>query len=401
MIHIKDIRLLSCFVGMMLLAACQNEPEPPAGEQKHHTMELVSLTAPFLDVQKQGTTRADYEKYLPKDYIPYDQLYPTTTPPNKTIGVFMTPEKESSLGDFIYQGIENGISVWKSTVTVKEGTQYYIYGFMPRGDADRAVISPLPDANTSGPDKGYAKGAQLTIKNYESLTSADVCVLVGVRNATAEEKITGPQSPINLGNFGYKGMANGENRIFVLLKHIYAGIHFRCSIDPAYHKLRCIRVTKLELIAKEISAKVDLTVKFVANDKGVDPVAPDAVTYTSYTAVGEPGTTSTILFPYEGSPSEEFEVPETTPESFLGCFVPNLVSDFVLRTTYNVYDKKGNLIRKDNVIENEINTTLIPKLKEIGAGEIVSVNMHVAPDYLYQLSGTDLDNPTISLTTNP
>ena len=400
MIHIKDIRLLSCFVGMMLLAACQNEPEPPAGEQKHHTMELVSLTAPFLDVQKQGTTRADYEKYLPKDYIPYDQLYPTTTPPNKTIGVFMTPEKESSLGDFIYQGIENGISVWKSTVTVKEGTQYYIYGFMPRGDADRAVISPLPDADTSGPDKGYAKGAQLTIKNYESLTSADVCVLVGVRNATAEEKITGPQSPIELGNFGYKGMANGENRIFVLLKHIYAGIHFRCSIDPAYHKLRCIRVTKLELIAKEISAKVDLTMKFVANDKGVDPVAPDAVTYTSYTAVGEPGTTSTILFPYEGS-LEEFEVPETTPESFLGCFVPNLVSDFVLRTTYNVYDKKGNLIRKDNVIENKINTTLIPKLKEIGAGEIVSVNMHVAPDYLYQLSGTDLDNPTISLTTNP
>lgn len=400
MIHIKDIRLLSCFVGMVLLAACQNEPEPPAGEQKHHTMELVSLTAPFLDVQKQGTTRADYEKYLPKDYIPYDQLYPTTTPPNKTIGVFMTPEKESSLGDFIYQGIENGISVWKSTVTVKEGTQYYIYGFMPRGDADRAVISPLPDADTSGPDKGYAKGAQLTIKNYESLTSADVCVLVGVRNATAAEKITGPQSPIELGNFGYKGMANGENRIFVLLKHIYAGIHFRCSIDPAYHKLRCIRVTKLELIAKEISAKVDLTVKFVANDKGVDPVAPGAVTYTSYTAVGEPGTTSTILFPYEGS-LEEFEVPETTPESFLGCFVPNLVSDFVLRTTYNVYDKKGNLIRKDNVIENKINTTLIPKLKEIGAGEIVSVNMHVAPDYLYQLSGTDLDNPTISLTTNP
>ena len=399
MIHIKDIRLLSCFVGMVLLAACQNEPEPPAGEQKHHTMELVSLTAPFLDVQKQGTTRADYENFLPKDYIPYDQLYPTTTPPNKTIGVFMTPEKESSLGDFIYQGIENGISIWKSTVTVTEGSQYYIYGFMPRGDADRAVIRPL-GADTSGPDKGYAKGAQLTIKNYESLTSADVCVLVGVRNATAAEKITGPQSDIKLGNFGYKGMANGENRIFVLLKHIYAGIHFRCSIDPAYHKLRCIRVTKLELIAEEISAKVDLTVKFVANDQGKDPVAPGAVTYTSYTAVGEPETTSTILFPYEGSP-EEFEVPETTPESFLGCFVPNLVSDFVLRTTYNVYDKKGNLIRKDNVIENKINTTLIPKLKEIGAGEIVSVNMHIAPDYLYQLSGTDLDNPTISLTTNP
>ena len=362
-------------------------------------MELVSLTAPFLDVQKQGTTRADYENFLPKDYIPYDQLYPTTTPPNKTIGVFMTPEKESSLGDFIYQGIENGISIWKSTVTVTEGSQYYIYGFMPRGDADRAVISPL-GANTSGPDKGYAEGAQLTIKNYESLTSADVCVLVGVRNATAEEKITGPQSDIKLGNFGYKGMANGENRIFVLLKHIYAGIHFRCSIDPAYHKLRCIRVTKLELIAEEISAKVDLTVKFVANATGDDPVGPGAVTYTSYTAVGEPTTTSTTLFPYEGSP-EEFEVPETTPESFLGCFVPNLVSDFVLRTTYNVYDKKGNLIRKDNVIENKINTTLIPKLKEIGAGEIVSVNMHVAPDYLYQLSGTDLDNPTISLTTNP
>ena len=161
MSQIRNIRLLLSLVCIILLASCQNEFENPAGTQQQYTMELVPLSTPFVDVQRMGT-RADYENHLPVGYISYNELYPTTTPPNKTIGVFMTPERESSLGDFIYQGIEDGLSIWKSTVTVVEGHQYYIYGFMPHGDADRAVISPLPTANTSGIDKGYAEGAVLT-----------------------------------------------------------------------------------------------------------------------------------------------------------------------------------------------------------------------------------------------
>lgn len=394
MSQIRNIRLLLSLACIALLAGCQNEPGEPENGQQQYTMELIPLSTHFVDIQRMGT-RADYENHLPVGYISFNELYPTTTPPNKTIGVFMTPERESSLGDFIYQGIEDGVSIWKSTVTVIEGHEYYIYGFMPHGDADRAVITPLPTANTSGTDRGYAEGAVLTIQNYESLTAADVCVVVGVRNATAEEKITGPDTDIKLGSFGYLGGAVGDNRIFVLLKHIYAGIHFKARIDPEYHRLRSIKVTNFELIANGISEKVNLLVTFTANSTGDDPVSPTSVTYSP---VGEPTSASTTLFPWEDGP-EFYEITETAPESFLGCFVPNSCRDFVLRTTYNVYDTEGNLIREGNVVENQINSTLIPELGNTDAGDIVTVNLLIKPSFMYVLSDPDLDNPDFKLTT--
>ena len=96
-----------------------------------------------------------------------------------------------------------------------------------------------------------------------------------------EDAITDPSTPVALGKFDYLGQADGANYVFVLLKHIYAGLHFKASIDPEYHKLRDIKVRKVELTATDIPPQGDLTVTITANNEGTDPLTsvsfvPDA-----------------------------------------------------------------------------------------------------------------------------
>lgn len=78
--------------------------------------------------------------------------------------------------------------------------------------------------------------------------------------------------------------------------------------------------------------------------------------------------------------------------SFLGCFTPGSSSHFLLRSTYDVYDKAGNKIRKDCTAENKLSLT-----SDLSRGKMHTVNITVTPTYLYVLSDPDLDNPTVTI----
>jgi hypothetical protein len=81
----------------------------------------------------------------------------------------------------------------------------------------------------------------------------------------------------------------------------------------------------------------------------------------------------------------------------VGCFAPNTCKNFTLRTTFDVYDKEGNLTRKGAVAENKISLAAV----DLAAGEVYTVNLTIRPTYLYVLSDPDLENPTITQSTNP
>ena len=413
MSQIRNIQLLLGLTGILLLAGCQNDSVEPTGGKKETAVELIPMTTRYVDVQRMGT-RAGDPVDPPTGYVPYDMLYPTTMPPNRTIGVFLRSETDNSQGNFTYQGRDDsGISFWKSTVYVTTGTNYYIYGYMPREDAETATISPK-----SG---NYANGAILQINNYKTLTSADVCAVVGVRKAEEDEKTDHVlYSPLNLGSFSYTGQNEGENSIFVLLKHLYAGIHFKAFIGEKYHKMRDIEITGLQLEAQNIPKWVNLTLDLTANNTGADPLT------ATYDLSAETGAQSVTLFPYEDSTPYRVKeaADDPNPEGFLGCFVPGPpASDpahpltFVLHTTYNVYDRVmemqdgapvldgegkpkyiNHLIREGCVADNKIDPTVIPGFNAIQAGDVFTVNLTIEPDYLYQLSDPDLDNPTIITT---
>ena len=79
---------------------------------------------------------------------------------------------------------------------------------------------------------------------------------------------------------------------------------------------------------------------------------------------------------------------------FLACTVPlSANTQFVMSATYNVYDRKGNLIRKACTAENVLN---LPT-GGLARGQKYTFNLTVNPTYLYVLSDPDLDNPTITV----
>lgn len=423
---------------VMLLVGCESDPMEPAGNRQRTTMELLSYSSPFFEAAPWNGTRANdtgfnfpegygnitnehpNDDHLPNGYKSYETLHPHASVEDSKIGVFMTPVSANPSGDFIYQGLDEGVSVWKSSIVVEEDKHYWIYGFMPKSGAETATIAPLTGADTSGDDEGFAQGAVITINNYDAITTADVSVIAGLRWATETEKINGID-PVNgddvpLGHFHYVGEEAGNNRIFVLLEHIYAGLHFATAVDPIYAGLRTIRITKVELTANNIKEKVNLVITLTANSTGTNPL-----TNVEYQQLTSQGSNKTITL-YEKTDDNLGEiVPVYVPNSpdcykdFLGCLVPGSTNNFVLRTTYDVYDNNpvlddmgnevldadgkriGNLIRKNCVAENLINPDKVEDFPTLNAGELFTVQLLIKPTYLYVLSEPDLDNPTITI----
>ena len=167
---------------------------------------------------------------------------------------------------------------------------------------------------------------------------------------------------------------------------------------------------------------MNLTLTLTSNETNTDPLS------ATYDLAAATGTQSVTLFPYEGS--TPYKVKENgedpNPEGFLGCFVPGPpASDparpltFEVETQYNVYDRVmemengvpvldsdgkpkyiNHLIREGCVARNKIDPSVIPGFAEIQAGDVFTVNLLIEPDYLYQLSDPDIDNPTIITTTS-
>lgn len=375
---------------VLLLTACSDDSIEEKKNTRKQTVTILPYYASFLEVNRTPT------RSLPYGYVPYRTLYPTTVPDHATIGIILATNNDYDNANYSVtidkdaQG--NATNHWTSVIDVQEGTTYYIYGFMPKEDAGRATLAK--------PDGGdYSTGCILTVNDLNTLTSSDVCVVVAVGKSKGDANsnpydITDINMPISLGKFEY---TSDFPYLYLLLKHLYAGLHFKAHVDTEYAKLRTIKVTNMTLTTRDkISDKINLIVTINANDVGDDPVTnivyEDAVATASYNY----GVTQ--LFPRDGNPATEFEVPTQTTEEFLSCFAPAKCSSFILTSTYDVYDKKGNRIRKDCTAVNKIDANSVLRLSELKAGEIYTIDLKIEPTYLYVLSDPDIDNPTFRIT---
>ena len=82
---------------------------------------------------------------------------------------------------------------------------------------------------------------------------------------------------------------------------------------------------------------------------------------------------------------------QTTPLPINAYFAPTLSENLTIVTTYDVYDRKGNLIRQNCTATNKL-----PDL-EANRGQRVLVNLTVNPTYAYVMSDPDMPNPTITI----
>lgn len=353
---IYKVRVRVLLMAAILLVGCTADDDTAV--QHDDTLQLAAYTRDYTDI----TTRADgYNPYQPENVT--------------SIGIFMTPpdEGDPALEYFSYNGFK-----WQSNIGVK-ARKYYIYGFMPGDviDKSKCSISPL-----SG---DYANGAVLTLDGLKPISKTDVCVIVGVGETTDPSASTANNA--QLGSFLYDGTGKGKGQHYVnlLMDHIYSCLQFRMKVTEQYAQVRTIKLKRMELKSSKISA-TKAVITLTANTTGANPIG-DNISWA--TPTGETGM-SMVLFE-----SEEGNALSSTTELVLsGNIIPGCTDVLSLVTTYDVYDRKGNLVRKDCVATNKLPSSLV--LSTLKAGERQPVALTVAPTYIYVLSDPDLDNPTVT-----
>ena len=380
--HIATIVL--ALTAVLLLAACQSD-EPNGSEQVRSRRLSMVLGQHTYEGQVQngnnGTRRA-----LPSDFVVYEDLLPQMAMEDTRVRAYVTHgDKQDFQGDFIYQiytmdGVEH--RVWSAQVPIDNG-DYYLYGFMPSSAINNVKIEPI--------DASYAKGAKLTLSDVAAVTPYDPCVIVGVRG---HENATDYIGDVNIqwGNFKYNAQSDGEF-IYLLLDHLYAALELRMNIEEQYSQLRQIKVKEVTLKSRKVK-KTSLTVELRQQGSSADPMT--SPTFTKTDGESEAQTIYKpkvpLYLPQEVSSSSwKVDYDERTV-NFMACLAPVAGNtQFTMTTTYDVYDTKDHLLRKDCTAENLLEIT------DLDAGEKSIIYMTVRPSYLYVLGHYDLDNPVFTI----
>lgn len=328
-------------IGLMLIAGCSSDS---SGEQQTNNNQVLHITAYTTSYQDIAASR----RAAPSGFT----IYAPTT--DFSVGLFMMSSETPTPS---VQYIRRSNNTWHSSILVKGGANYEIYGFMPRFDGMTPTISKTDGTIT------------MTLPNIDAVSAQDVCVITGVSDATANV------TPVE-GSFAYTGRSD-VNNINVLMDHLFAAVSFNFSVDANFNNLRKIKLKKLELQAT--NEKATATVTLTSNNPGASPV-----TAVSYTTSGTDEAKATF---FESEAGEQ--LPIANIKDYLCYFAPTLSNggNLTLLSTYDVYDRTGTkLIRKDCQATNKV-----PNLYT-SRGECVTVNLTVNPTYIYQLSDADLDN---------
>ena len=248
---------------------------------------------------------------------------------------------------------------WHAYFEVDANTTYTVYGYMPKtGDMSSSLAKSIADAAT------------LTISNIKPITTDDICIITGVKAA---------DEGLKEGQFSWSWPIGDDNyKIYILMDHLYAAALFRLKIDAEYASLRTIKLKTMTL--RTDYGSVIATISLTHNTTGASPISN-----VEFEASGS----SDPVLVFNSDTGTALD--KDTPVDINACFAPTLSNNLTMITTYDVYDRKGNLIR-----ENSTATNKLPDLAAV-RGQKVQVNLTVNPTYLYVLSDPDLDNPTIKI----
>ena len=327
------------------------QPEEPVGEP----LRVASLT------------RGDGDTNVSADPDPMKGEY---------VYLFLMDQGQQSIGSVLYNGKDDTSTgtdiVWASNkpLYVKPGNDYEVFGFMP---ATEATGTTAPTISISG------STVTMTINGLDAVAKKDVCVVIGAN--TVGQTITP-------GLFDYHAPENTEigYGVDLLADHLYASAKFQFKVHADYDKIRTIKLKNvvMKLITDNEptpKAKVNATVKMT---KGATTGSP--ITSVELAQTGDSFVEQEIFTDNTGEkPGYALKVDETKDISVF--FDPAYKGNLVMVSTYDVYDKHGNLTRPNCTAENALGSILGSVVR--GAQKVIPLT--VQPTYLYVLSEPDWD----------
>lgn len=387
------LSFMGLFVLLCLTGCSSDEGDEPGGQlpddgpvvEQSVPVELMCGVTGYQDAyDRYGTTRAVWN---PPTGFARDE-----SRSSEVIGICFTrndksptvdTDDEKLMGYFFKSG-----NKWRTDLKIKDSGIYYLYGYTPH---TTGVSCEITSSN-------YESGAVLTIKNLPTVTSSDVCVVVGAKNGQNSISTEHDYSVAGLvrGDFAYDAVATGsdgdkKNCVFLLFDHLYAAMRFKMKVDDVYNTLRTIKVKELRLktssdntaTKKRANALITLT---KTND-GSDPI-----TGIEFNQIGNEESDGTVF----QSTAGQVLTTDIDDTEFQSHFMPQGVTKLILTSVYDVYDKQNKLVRENcTAVNTLVISELFSQQQTVYRGNRYTVNLTIEPTYLYLLSEPDLDNPTI------
>lgn len=343
--HIFHQPVLLLIMAAALLTSCSSDsPEAqgnPAGEVPvEHVINLVTYAPGYVEAATTRSAPYGYSSYLPD---------------NQTkMGIYMLLDYENPTER---TPLTYKYSRWYADFEVEKNKPYTVYGYLP-------ILEGMSSSLTCSAD-----AATLTITGMKSIMTEDICIVTGVKET---------ETGLKEGSFSWFKAVTDDDYIYMLLNHLYASVRFSMTVNSEYAQLRTIKMKSMTLSTNK--ANVTATITLTHNTTGEVPI-------TNVDYALSDGSSEAVFF----SDDEGEALSATTAKVFDTCFAPTLSNNLTLVSTYDVYDRYGNLIREGCTATNKI-----PNL-EASRGMRVQLNLTVNPSYLYVLSDPDLDNPTITI----
>ena len=361
-----------------LMSSCSSDDGSDADEQQWAAGAQIAGVSSYMTGYMANTQTRAWA--IPDGYEPYEGG-------EQPIGVWFTKDSPSTVYEgYLYKSGEKWRANFKEGANLSAET-YYVYGYIPHSAGISGSVTP-------GSESLYANGATLTLTNVPSVMPNDLCVIIGAKDGKDKENDNG----LRRGDFAYAAKATSSedskgNYVFLLFDHLYSAIRVNMKVYADYNNLRTIKLKSLKLSTKvdDTYSKdhTDIAIVLEATD-GSDPI--QSITYIP---------TSTAVDNKDGiefwkSESSEGQTLTTSFQPFTGHFMPTGITTLVLTSVYDVYDKKGNLLRDDFKVTNTmVLKDLLTEQTTTKRGYRYTINMTIQPTYLYMLSEPDLDNPTV------
>ena len=392
---VGSLCLLFFILHSSFFISCSSDLEGPE-EAKGVVLRVMGYTNEYVEVD--AVTRATVS-WQPSGYKE-EHVY-------LAYGMFFTKSDGTVIKNKFHHGADNK---WRMLEEVDAYNEYYLYGYMPY-DAGNVTVAP-PDGLT------YAQGVKMTFTGLNAAMTKDLCIVTAAKDATRNEKPGEPgKYTYTLGN-GLGWLPPGDfkcdikagknaNTLFFLFDHLYAALRLRFRIDETYNQLRDIVIKRMELesykneACTELMPKLKTTITLLANTTGASPIVGDVVFQEDESS----GKMEKILIydkpdakwanDNEGNNDRLPSLDNNNQPKYkddLG-YVPKSGGEnyYKLTTSYDIYDKKGNLIRKNQTAVNVLNPKVLFAQPQLQRGYMYTLRITVAPTFLYLMSDDDLE----------
>ena len=277
---------------------------------------------------------------------------------------------------------------WRSTLEIEAGYKYNLYTHTVFPGASNYVLDYT------------ANNTKVTFSGLNVIADSDPLV----ESAAAGKRLpdTDPASAIQanypdleIGVFSIGEVLpttenDGVFRAFMALDHLFAKATLKFSVDAEYDALRTIRI-KSAVIETTGGGKLEGTHSYSFTN--------NSVTLANTTASGNQqqvdliqGPSSTVT--KEGDANNQYVTLTTTPVEYgWFCFIASIKPNCKLTVTYDVYDKKGNLLSERTASNDKI----LERVTNPVRGSDYEINIKVNPTYLGQLSDGDVDSKIVLL----